>query len=211
MTRLAILGGAFDPIHRGHLHLAQSAARDFACPVRLIPNAHPPHRPPPVADWRHRLAMCALATADHPDITVGEEEPPGLPRYTANTLEHLRGRHPTTTFLLIIGTDAYATFHRWRHPHKILATAHLLLVPRPAPPPPQLHYPPPLPTRATLNTGAGGVQLWPCHPPPISATQCRRAIAANAPTDRIIPPTVAAYIHRHHLYRPLSQASSDSK
>jgi nicotinate-nucleotide adenylyltransferase len=71
MTALAILGGTFDPVHNGHIGLAEDVRRALALPeVRLVPAGDPPHRGGPVASGRDRLAMLRLAAAPHRGLVV---------------------------------------------------------------------------------------------------------------------------------------------
>lgn len=202
MNTLVVFGGTFDPFHLGHLYLARQAAADFDCRVHLIPNGYPPHRPLPRAGWQQRLSMCRLATAADDAISVGEEETPAQPRYTADTLATLKQRLPQTTLLLLIGGDAADTFPRWHQPNKILQRANLLVAPRSA----AAAVPPnavPLGEKTALTGDCGGTYLWRCQPPPVTAADCRRAAAADdtAALAQLLPAAVIDYIRQRRLYR----------
>lgn len=200
MNTLAILGGTFDPFHRGHLYLAQAAVKFFSCPLRLIPNGWPPHRQAPKADWRHRLAMCRLAAADDAAIQVGEEETPQQPRYTVQTLATLKQQYPQTTLLLILGSDAYAAWESWAQPQTVLKLAHLVVVQRAAAALSSLPWGSAVEDKSELSRGSGKVYVWHCTPPPFSAAACRAKLAAGEAVDDELPPAVLDYIRTHRLY-----------
>lgn len=127
--RAAILGGAFDPVHCGHLALARRAARDLpVSAVRLVPNGAPPHRPAAKLSWEKRVRLCELAAARLPRVAVGREEPPGQIRRTVDTVRRHRLRHRRV--LLIMGADAFAEFHRWRGWRRILRMANIAVARR---------------------------------------------------------------------------------
>ena len=194
MKTLTILGGTFDPFHIGHLYLATQAVADFGGAVRVIPNGSPPHRTP-VLPWEARRRMCQLATADWDGIEVGDDEPPGEPRYTVDTLSAIKRRAPETTLLLIVGEDAYEGFLGWHQPEGILQLAHLLVVPRgAAAPPPALPFGKVIDDKAQLTTGSGGVYPWQCTPPAVSASEVRAALSAGEDVGALLPPPVAAHI-----------------
>ena len=199
---LALLGGTFDPFHLGHLYLATAATKHFNGAVTIIPNATTPHRNAALASWQHRLAMCQLAVLDCPQIRVVAEETPQRSGRTIDTLISLRQQYPTTPLSLIIGSDVYRNFGSWQQPSEILKQAHLIVVTRPE-----------TTTLATfpwgkivadktaLAHGAGGVYVWQCAPPAISATHCRAVIAGGGSIEHLVPEKVAAYIRQHGLYR----------
>ena len=209
MATLAVLGGTFDPFHLGHLYLARQAATDFGCKVHIIPNGAPPHRASPEASWRQRLAMCRQATAVESAVSVGEEELPAKPGYTVDTLLALKQRLPDTTLLLIIGGDAADDFRYWRQPEKILQLAHLLVVPRPPKLQIQRLPAPTLDNKNDLKHGSGGAYRWHCHPPAITASDCRSAVRRGdtAELPRLLPGAVIDYIRQQRLYRTAPSAA----
>lgn len=116
---LGLFGGTFDPIHLGHLRLAEEAREALALQqVCFIPAGDPPHRDPPAACAEQRLAMVRAATANHPEFVVDDSEvlAPGK-SYTVLTLERLRARHgQSRPLVLILGADAFldiTSWHRW--------------------------------------------------------------------------------------------------
>ena len=168
---IAVLGGAFDPIHEGHLHLARRALRELpAARVRLVPNGAPPHKIT-AESWRRRIQNCRRATADDKRIIVGDDEPPGRKRRTINTLRKLRQR---SKLILIIGDDAFWHFRRWREWRGILRLASIAVARRRGSPVPKRAVPP----QWTAKTAKPkklwkGVYFWRADAPRISSTALR--------------------------------------
>ncbi len=130
---LAILGGTFDPVHYGHLRLADDVRTALALPeVRLVPAGKPPHRVAPQASARDRIAMLELGVREFPGLVVDAREiNRGGKSYTVDTLGELRGEMPHTPLALLIGADAFrglSSWHRWKD---LFVLAHLIVVPRP--------------------------------------------------------------------------------
>lgn len=133
--RYGILGGTFDPIHLGHLLLAEECREILALDkVLFVPAGQPWLKAGlPLTAAIHRLRMVELATADNPHFEVvrWEVERPG-PSYTVDTLERLRREWGADAELhFILGIDALADFPRWKDPERILQMANLAVVPRP--------------------------------------------------------------------------------
>ena len=132
--RIGILGGTFDPIHVGHLILAERCREDANLDeVWFLPAYSPPHKPDQqLTRFEHRCDMVTLATTGQPQFrvnTIERELPP--PSYTAETLAELRHRHPEHTFHLILGADCLPDFPKWHEPARVLEQAELVVVPRP--------------------------------------------------------------------------------
>ena len=131
MARTAVFGGSFNPIHYGHLLLADEILEQLALDrVLFVPAGSPPHKPvgslAPAAD---RHAMVVLATADHPGFAVSDLEltRPG-PSYTVDTLETLaRGGDE---LYLLVGSETFLDLLSWRAPQRVAALARLVVVPR---------------------------------------------------------------------------------
>ena len=131
---IGLLGGTFDPIHYGHLRLAEELAEALGIEqVRLIPAGHPPHRRQPRAAAEHRLEMTRLALAGNPRFVLDAREivQPG-PSYSVDTLGALRAELPAATpLVLFMGGDAFLglpTWHDWRN---LLELAHIAVAHRP--------------------------------------------------------------------------------
>lgn len=222
---VAILGGTFDPVHDGHLHLAEDVRRALALPqVQLVPAADPPHRGGPAVTATDRLAMLRLAVQDWPGLAVDPREiERGGKSYTVLTLEELRAEDSSRPILLILGADAFhglPAWHRWRD---VFRLAHIVVAARPGVDldrdmPPDLA--PEWQSRRVADpavlrsTPAGAIYLQAVAPHPISATAIRmqlaRGEAGRAAVVRLLPPSVLAYIELHHLYLSTSPPPQDA-
>jgi nicotinate-nucleotide adenylyltransferase len=212
---VALLGGTFDPVHLGHLGLADDARRALGVPeVRLLPAGDPPHRAAPGASAAHRLAMLRLAVERHPGLAIDERE---LERqgksYTALTLDELRAEDAKRPIVLILGADAFRglpTWHRWR---ELIGLAHLAVAARPGDPfdaaLPDALVPLWRDRRAAsagelLASPAGRILVVRIVPRDISASAIRASLArggADAERARaLLPPAVWDYIAEHRLY-----------
>lgn len=131
---LGLFGGTFDPVHLGHLRLAEEAREALGlASVRWIPAGQPPHRGAPRLSGAHRLAMVRLAVAGNPAFQVdgAEVESPG-PSYTVTTLERLRRElGPEQPLVLLLGADAFAGLPGWHRWQALLGLAHLVVLHRP--------------------------------------------------------------------------------
>lgn len=191
------MGGTFDPIHVAHIALAEGAR---ACAgldrVLIMPAAVPPHRPPPEASDRDRLAMCRLAVRGHPDLQVSDLElrRPG-PSYTVLTLEEIHACRPQAELFLVLGWDAAREVGSWHRPGEVLRLATLLVIPRPG-----LPDPTPDDLRAA-GIPEGRARLCRVQTPDIGATDLRRRLRSGAAPPDALDPAVAAYIVAHGLYR----------
>ncbi|MEA5549402.1 nicotinate (nicotinamide) nucleotide adenylyltransferase [Anabaena cylindrica UHCC 0172] len=130
MQRLAIFGGTFDPVHRGHLLVAEIALAQLHLEqVIWVPSRNPPHKQ--AALFEHRVAMLKLATVNNPAFTVSliERERSGT-SYAINTLIDLSTSYPNTHWYWIIGLDAFQTLPRWYLGHKLAQMCDWLIAPR---------------------------------------------------------------------------------
>lgn len=198
--RLGILGGTFDPVHLGHLIIAQEAAGRLALDrVLFIPAGRPYLRADePSASGRRRLAMLRAAVRGNPlfDVSTVELDRPG-PSYTVDTMEGLRSELGDDTDLyFIVGADTLADLPRWRSPERVLALCTMVAVTRPGHP---LRTPEGL---ERLCPGAGE-RIVALNGPEIgiSATEVRRRVAEGRPVRYWVPAGVERYIERHGLYR----------
>lgn len=198
MGKLAVLGGTFNPIHQGHVRLAQAAAEALSLErVLLIPTWTPPHKESPdLAPSRHRLAMCRLAAAENPLLAVDDLEIRRKGRsYTIDTVEELRRREPGAELVLIIGSDMLLTFHEWRRWREILEQVTLCAACRQ----------PDIQAQAQaygedLRRQGYRCMLLSLPPLEISSTQIRERIAAGTLPDGWLDPRVARYIQDNGLY-----------
>ncbi|MFZ5467479.1 MAG: nicotinate (nicotinamide) nucleotide adenylyltransferase [Pseudomonadota bacterium] len=130
---IGILGGTFDPVHHGHLRLAEEVREALGLgQVRFIPAFQPPHREAPVASARHRLAMLHLAVQDNEAFVVDTREyDRGGPSWMVDTCASLRDEFADRPLVLIMGMDAFNGFTRWRDWRGILERVHLAVASRP--------------------------------------------------------------------------------
>ncbi len=132
--RLGLLGGTFDPIHIGHLSLAQAAQEELGLDqVLFIPAGNPPHKQgKPVTEAEHRLCMVELAVSGNPDFEVSTVDMARQgPSYTVDTLRQLRQVYPRHVLVFIIGADSLLDIARWHKPREILAQCHVAAAERP--------------------------------------------------------------------------------
>ena len=201
---IGILGGTFDPIHNGHLHVASEVlARLQPERIQFIPCATPVHRDRPVVDAGHRRAMIELAIAgrDAFELNPLELERDG-PSYSVDSLRQLR-RELSEKLLLILGSDAFNGFAEWKSPREVLRLAHLVVCHRPGQRPDPDLYPARRVTDAAalVEREAGAVYLLEIEPNHCSSTGVRAALARGDAVEDCLPGAVAAYIEQHLLYR----------
>jgi nicotinate-nucleotide adenylyltransferase len=206
--RQGILGGTFDPVHRGHLDVADAARAALALDrIVLVPARTPPHREPPHASAAHRFAMAALATQTDPHLVVSDMElDEATPSYTVATLGRLADRAvDMTTVFFLTGADAFREIRTWKDFPALLDRCHFVVVSRPGCGVAEL--PGLLPELAPRMRNA------PCNIPdkpsillvdaptaPVSATDVRQRVAAGASIVGLVPAAVATYIEKHRLY-----------
>ena len=212
---IGILGGTFDPIHYGHLRLAEELAGTLKLDqVRFVPSGTPPHRTAPGVPAEHRLAMVELAAAGNPRFSVdGREIRRAGPGYTFDTLAELRAEAGGTRPLaLLVGADAFLEFATWHRWHEIFGLAHIAIAHRPGYPVERWaeRMPQPLAREysarlmqqplATHLTPAGGIVVVPFTALDISATAVRDMLRAGASPRYLVPEAVLDYIQTHRLY-----------
>lgn len=210
---LGILGGTFDPIHYGHLRMAEELAEALAIEeVRIIPAGQPPHRGAPRTPAHHRLEMARLAISGNPRFGLDEREV-RLARasYTVDTLTDLRAElGMTRPIWLFMGADAFLGLPGWKEWRRLFELAHLAVAHRPGYrlrqsdalhdelrqelEPPRGENPPSAP--------AGGILLKPVTQLDIAATDIRGRLMAGRSVRYLVPDGVLDYIQQHRLYPP---------
>lgn len=190
------MGGTFDPIHLGHVAMAEAAADCAGLDrVLLVPASVPPHRAAATAPARDRLAMVQLAAAGHPRLEVSDIELRRAgPSYTVDTLRALARERPGSELHLLLGWDAARDIRAWHAPDDVLRLARPVVVTRPG-------YP--VPTERDLAE-AGIEPTWAilCDvpTPDIDSTDVRRLVERGASLAGLLDPAVEAYLKRHRLY-----------
>ena len=116
-SRIAVFGGTFDPIHRGHTQFAEALRDALGCTVLVIPCHVPPHRETPQASAQQRREMLTLALEGREGLVLDDRElRADRISYTVDTLQSLKQDLPDETLCLIIGSDAFAGFPDWHQP-----------------------------------------------------------------------------------------------
>ena len=194
--KLGVLGGTFDPVHLGHLAVAE-AAIDCADldQVVFVPTGTPPHRPPAVASAAQRFDMCRLATSGDSRFTVSDIELKRTgPSYTLDTLLALRGSNPHAEMFLVLGWDAASQLRSWYRPDEVLALAPVIVVTRPG------RAAPSVDDVKTAGLDPARVILCPRLTPPVSGSELRRDLFAGRPVTGRVPDAVEQYISAHRIY-----------
>ncbi|WP_457574703.1 nicotinate (nicotinamide) nucleotide adenylyltransferase [Desulfolithobacter sp.] len=230
--QVGVFGGTFDPVHEGHLRIAEAV---LACtPLDLllfVPAYLPPHKHIPVAPFHHRVAMLELALGERSrsgwlgfgevEVAVSRIEAElKTPSYTIDTLKELEGRLGPAVFHLVIGADSLVELHLWYRYREILQRCHLLVAARPGISPAAVQ------DAITRLPGGyvrqGSANTWRSSIPgskmtityldsvlvPVSSTRIRQELAAGR-RPAMVPPVVLEYIEKQGLYRCQKEESGD--
>ena len=206
--RIGILGGTFDPIHSGHLDVADAAERALQLTRMFVVTANvPPHRPQPHSSAFHRFSMVAIAVLDRPHWRASDLElRSDAPSYTAFTLAkfHDRGFAPTELFF-VLGADAFVEIGSWREYPQILDASNFAVVSRPGLS--AIDLPVRLPALASRMTEPTPrdhalplIFLIDQPTADVSSTAIRQRIARGETIDGLVPPRVRQHIEQHGLY-----------
>ena len=198
-TSVGILGGTFDPVHRGHLEIARRAMNEAGLErVIFIPAGQPRLKSEePTASPQQRLEMLRLAVGDEPDFEVSDIELHRTgPTLTVETLRELRAQLGDYVELrFILGLDALARFDQWVEPERVVELAHLLAVSRPG------YTGFDWPGFYARNPYAEGrVDCLDSTAIDVSASELRGRIAAGASVSGLLPAAVEQYIRDNGLY-----------
>jgi len=185
--RIGIIGGTFNPVHHGHLLLAESAREALALErVLFIPANQPPHKPGArLLSGKARLAMLKLAIRDHAGFAASEIElsRPG-PSYTLETLQTIRRSMPDAKLFLIIGQDLLRV--RWKAWSQIKRLCTVVVAKRPG---------------SRVARKEKGVVWLEMPQVAVSASEIRMRVRAGRSIRYLVPRSVERYIRSHHLYR----------
>lgn len=217
---IGVFGGTFDPIHYGHLRLAEELGEVIgAAQVRIVPAGHPPHRAQPRAASAHRLAMAELAVANNPRFVLDAREiNKTTPSYSIETLQSLRQDIASETLssetplVLFMGADAFlglTTWHRWQ---ELLDFAHIAVAHRPGFSSAMWEDALPEPLRKLLamrrteqpmelsQAPAGKIILHSITQLDISASQIRAHALRGKSLRYLLPDSLIHYITENRLY-----------
>lgn len=197
--KVGLFGGTFDPIHLGHLILAERCREEAGLEeVWFLPSYQPPHKSETPSRFEHRCEMVGLAIVGQPAFRldpIEKELPP--PSYTARTLTELKSRHPDAEFRLILGADSLVDLPKWYEPAAILSQAGLIVVPRPGSTMPDANQ---LATELKLPIEAVSIQTVDCPELAIASREIRARVQAGRSIRFLVPRPVEEFIRERKLY-----------
>src|SRR5919201_1104785 len=227
---LCLFGGTFDPIHRGHLEAARSAAKKYKLQrVEFVVSDVPPHKyRQSITSYLHRYAMVALAIAGEKIFFPSTLEAPEASeggarfRYSIETVRRVKqSLKKSDRLFFLIGIDAFAEIATWREPEALLRECEFIVVSRPGYRLPDIGraLPPALRPSSSVLKALGRTRpagelvhagvtnhLLDKGNVSISATTVRRAVAQGRSLGKLVPAEVAEYIKKMNLYREESQS-----
>jgi len=202
--RIGLLGGTFDPIHRGHVAVARAARRLGLERVVLVPARRPPHKDGRlIASPFHRFALAALAAAGEEGLTVSPYEVSRAePSYTVLTVRHFIDMGHSVT--LVMGTDSLAEIETWRECDEILERSGILAYPRLPWVGADLASLLPAAVGRRVSGDAHGapgtVGIMQGTPEDVSSTLIRERIERGLSIGDLVPAAVEEYITKNELY-----------
>lgn len=200
LPAIGLLGGAFDPIHHGHLRMALDALEALHLDqVRFIPTAVPPHRADAQLAFAQRCEMVRLAIANEPRFALDALEGDRTgPSYSVDTLTTLRATYPEHRLIWLIGTDAFAKIDHWHRWQECLEVAEFAVLHRP---------------NNVIKDNDKTADVYPELPPnakvhhininplAISSTEIRHMLSEGRSPRYLLPAKVANYIEQQQCYR----------
>jgi nicotinate-nucleotide adenylyltransferase len=209
MTRTALFGGSFDPVHLGHLAVARDLCRRFRFDrFFFLPAFHAPHKPdsPPTSAC-HRFAMLAIATAIDPRLFVSSSEIERRERrFTFDTLTEHEAAFPYDEFYFVMGADSWMDIRTWHRWEELLGGFNHIVMSRPGSAIGTEHVSEAVRRRIVREPGrlpeAGGIILTETVNMDISSSRIRRSAAAGDPSwQSDVTEEVAKYIEKYNLYK----------
>lgn len=191
-----MFGGAFDPPHRAHMTLADTALRQLGLDrLHVIPTGYAGHKTRELTPFVHRLAMTRLAFEARDKVTVDPREGERAgPSYTIDTLVELKAIYPGAHLFLIVGEDQARSMASWHRATEIEKFATICVAARAGS----------ISAEARLNASSPGREGWQLLQTPemdISATDLRCRLAGGESVAPLVFEPVARYIAHHHLYQ----------
>ena len=188
--KLGIFGGSFDPVHLGHLLVAQAAVEELGLDcLFFIPAAQSPFKPEnKPASAAIRLQLLRLALAGKTDCEIDDQEiRRGGISYTVDTLRDYAGKFPAAKLFYLIGADNVPKLNEWREPVELARRAEFVAIPRPGGAPPVF----PVPFCGRLLRG---------FPFAVSSSEIRARVQAGLTIENLVPAAVREAIGHHRLY-----------
>jgi len=210
ILHIGLFGGSFDPVHCGHILVADSVRSQLSLDtLYFIPAAQSPYKPRPAAADKHRLAMLQRAIADYPGLALDtrEMQRPG-PSYSIDTLKEIVSDQADNHYYLLIGMDAWGGFEGWYQWRSILEYCNFLVLSRPGFPLPVLS--PEWQQRQLRSISdmrqsrAGKMMFIDVPASPAASSDIRRKISRGQHLDGLLCPQVQAYIEQNGLYQAVS-------
>ena len=200
MERIAIFGGTFDPVHNGHIKMADTIiSRNLADRVFFLPAKTPPHKlDKKITSEAIRLRMLETVVNERIQICRHEIDKPDATSYSYKTMRELKALHPDKKLLFVIGMDSLRTIHFWREFSKFIQENDFIIFTRPGQK---------VPTIGELNENIQNIAL--CKKllnslvelnQPISSTQVREAVKNEKKVEESIPNSVLELIKIENLY-----------
>jgi nicotinate-nucleotide adenylyltransferase len=191
MKRIGLFGGSFDPVHLGHLLVAEAACEELSLErLFFIPAAQSPFKPasePASAAWRLRMLRLALAGKSNCEIDAQELQRGGI-SFSIDTVRDYTKRFPGAKLFYLIGADHVPTLPQWREADELARLVQFLVIPRPG----ETAAPSLPPFRIQVLGG------WPLK---LSSSQIRARVAAGKSVEHLLPFGVGEVIHQAELYR----------
>jgi nicotinate-nucleotide adenylyltransferase len=190
VDRIGLLGGSFNPVHLGHLLIAQSAREELQLSrLFFIPAAQSPFKPGlPLAPAEQRLRLLRLALAGQTDCEIDDQEiKRGGVSYTIDTVRDYARRFPGAQLLYLIGADHAPQLPKWHDAEGLARLVDVVVLPRPG----EAAAPVPAPFRGRVLAG---------FPLRVSSSQVRDRVKAGLPIELLVGPAVAEAIHNNRLY-----------
>lgn len=184
-TKIAIIGGTFDPIHNGHLQVITEVAKKFE-KVIVIPTGNPwlkEHTP--IASGEQRVAMAQIAVnslnlGEQVQVSAIEVKRPG-PSYAIDTVNELSKIYPDSRFTLVLGSDAASNLSKWHRSDELQKLVEVFVVKRPG----------------VISSSFKEIEI---SAPDLSSTQIRDKVANSQDISELVTPNVLSFIKEHHLY-----------
>jgi nicotinate-nucleotide adenylyltransferase len=191
VKRIGLFGGSFDPVHLGHLLVAQAAREELELNrLFFVPAAQSPFKPtsrPAAAELRLRMLRVALAGKSNYEIDDQEIRRGGV-SFTIDTVRHYKAQFPGSELFYLVGADHVPTLPKWREAEELANLVQFVVIPRPGETPASL----PAPFRIRILVG------WPLQ---LSSSQIRSRVQAGLSVEHLVPPGVNEVLQETRVYR----------
>lgn len=198
IKRVGLFGGSFNPIHQGHLIVAEFAAETLQLDLILFaPVVFPPHKAvTTLIPIEHRVKMIELSIANNDRFFLSrvDIDRPG-PHYSVDTVQIIKGMYPQSTLFFVMGGDSFKSFPTWYHPDEIIKHCRVAVMRRPSSKPvqPNMHH-------EQMPQLEKRVDMIEAPPIGISSTRIREQLAIGKSVRYLVPHPALHYIQEHQLY-----------